>query len=363
MNKGRSVSPIWPAEREAPEMTRSASERGRHLRMVSGARHLSDSKTEQWIREGWAEARERRDNGVSPLPSAREWASEALDDPPSGEEEVVQGAAPETSRHAQRIIRPWSGLLERALEQEVFPRLLEARRAAEPKAEAAPSAAELGDFVELILADDMAGARGLVEAILRRGFGRTAMLDDLFAPAARRLGVLWEEDRVDFTTVTLGILLLDRLMHETELEAPACHGAPGHDRRALLLPVPGDQHNFGVSVVADVFRGGGWHVWSGKAAARPELLRLVRREAFHVVGFSSTSERLVGQLPSCIRAVRRASRNPDIRVLVGGKYFLENPGEAAAVGADAMARNAREALICANRFVAEMISIDCQAST
>ena len=360
MEKGRTASAMWPAEHEerGRPAGRLAGERAGYLRVVAEPEPepepVGRNKAGRWIREG-----NGRDGEVLPLPSAQAWASEDQDAlPPAMMKPALEAQTP------QRIIRPWSDLLERALELEIFPRLLKTCRAAaeETAPEAAPSGGELDAFMDFILADDMTGARAVVQDILRRSIGRAALLDDLFAPAARRLGVLWEQDLCDFATVTLGILRLDQMMHETDGDELVGHPVPGHDRRALLMPVPGEQHNFGVSMLSDVFRRGGWHVWSGNATSRPELLRLVRREAFHVIGFSAATQRLVGLLPSCIRAVRRASRNPEIRVLVGGKYFLDNPGEAAAMGADATARDARDALSCADRLVSEMGSVDRQVS-
>ena len=364
MEKGRIAEVLWPAERAGlgtvghanPARQKASRKPAEYLRVVPLER-LAGSKTETWLNEGRAAARAGFTN-YSPTEYNYDSYHEASGNPP----------AHPAAHEPDKIIRPWSNLLEQALESEVFPRLLEAQRAGGVTANRAisrdgPTGAEIGSFVGFILAEAMTEARALAQAILQRGIGRTALLDDLFAPAARRLGELWEQDSCDFAAVTLGILRLDQMMHETETENAECHGLYGHDRRALLMPVPGDQHSFGIGVVADTFRGGGWHVWSGRAATRPELLRLVRRESFHLIGFSSTNQRLVGQLPSCIRAVRQASRNRHIRVMVGGKYFLDHPDQVAAVGADAMASDARDALNQANALISALAGADGHTST
>jgi methylmalonyl-CoA mutase cobalamin-binding subunit len=360
MDEQRAAEAVWLNEHDAVQQADAGARKAPDYQRLTP--EAPRSKTTAWISEGhtgrmgFSGQPQRGVNSDSPSIHAR-----SDDDAAPGrrfDDSVGQNPAFGREHHRQKIIRPWSNLLERALELEVFPRLLEARRAGAAEAShAVLGSAEIEEFVGLILAETMAPASEMVRTLLRR-IERTALLDELFAPAARRLGVLWEQDRCGFADVTLGILRLDRMMHEIEAEEAAPHFPRRHDRRALLMPVPGDQHSFGIGMVADAFRRGGWHVWSGKTVTRPELLRLVRRETFHVVGFSSTNERLVGQLPSCIRAVRRASRNPGIRVMVGGRYFLGHPDQVAVTGADALARDARDALRQANGLLAALAAAD-----
>lgn len=52
-----------------------------------------------------------------------------------------------------------------------------------------------------------------------------------------------------------------------------------------------------------------------------------------------------------IEAARGASRNRDLIVMVGGPLFIENPELVALVGADATARDAKEAVLRADAMV------------
>jgi MerR family transcriptional regulator, light-induced transcriptional regulator len=118
---------------------------------------------------------------------------------------------------------------------------------------------------------------------------------------------------------------------------------PHGGRRALLVPVPGEQHTFGLVMVAEFFRRAGWDVWSGPPASRGELVRIVRNEWFAVVGFSASCDTRLDALAAGIHAVRRASRNPAVGVLVGGPVFVEHPELATLIGADATAVDGRQA--------------------
>ncbi len=72
-------------------------------------------------------------------------------------------------------------------------------------------------------------------------------------------------------------------------------------------------------------------------------MQLVRSEWFAVVGLSVASETRIDALANGIRALRRASRNRAIGVLVGGPLFLAHPELVGHVGADATALDGGQA--------------------
>ena len=71
-------------------------------------------------------------------------------------------------------------------------------------------------------------------------------------------------------------------------------------------------------MVTEFFRRAAWVVWSGAPAPGPELVGIVRDHWFDIVGFSLAYEGRLEALRIGIRNVRRASHNPNIRVMVGG---------------------------------------------
>ncbi len=58
------------------------------------------------------------------------------------------------------------------------------------------------------------------------------------------LGYLWEEDHCSIIDVTLGVGRLQQVLRELSPEFQQYRGLPDMRRRALLLPVPGEQHTF-----------------------------------------------------------------------------------------------------------------------
>ena len=174
---------------------------------------------------------------------------------------------------------------------------------------------------------------------------------DLLAPAARRLGEMWDDNVCDFTEVTVGLWRLQNTMRDLspffQRSAANCPNAP----RALLVPLPGEDHTFGLSMMFEFFRRASWDAWSGPVASSADLRGMVQREWIEVIGFSLACDEKLDVVRTEIRSVRRASMNPGLGVLVGGPGFAANPSLSAEVGADGTATDGRQAVLQAQALL------------
>ena len=248
-------------------------------------------------------------------------------------------------------------VLSQAIEHEIIPRLMLAHRAPDEclsavvAIESPVSAEDVRAFAKLVLAPDENVAQACIEAMRVRGISVETIYLDLLAPVARYLGEQWELDLCDFTEVTVGLGRLQQVLREL---SPA-FGQSNHQpsgRSVLLLPGPGEQHTFGLVMVAEFFRRAGWDVGGGPWEAGADPVLMVQREWFDVVGFSLGNETQVDELAACIKAVRAAALNKSICVIVGGPIFIERPEFVAYVNADAAATNGSHAPELAGQLVA-----------
>jgi len=233
--------------------------------------------------------------------------------------------------------------LLRTIEGEIVPRLVLARRAAQATAAAdagagsRPDDADVTELVRLLLAHDVGVASAYVETVRQRGASWEAVCLCLLAPAARELGLLWDADECDFMQVTVGLCRLHHLLRELSRAFRFESVQPKIERNILLAPLPGDQHTFGITLVAQFLRKAGWQVFSESSGTTEELLEVLRTHWFVAVGLSVGSETRVDELARVIQAVRHASRNRSVGILVGGPLLVARPELAALVGADATA--------------------------
>lgn len=95
------------------------------------------------------------------------------------------------------------------VEREIIPRLVASHPLAGKhggnRGSGEITAEEIDEFAPLSLQVEADHLLDYVEGILNRGVGIDTVMVDLLAPAARRLGEYWEEDRCDFVDVTMGL--------------------------------------------------------------------------------------------------------------------------------------------------------------
>ncbi len=250
--------------------------------------------------------------------------------------------APESELRMARLVR--------TIEGEIVPRLVLARRTAQAPCDAdasqlgAPDALDVKELVRLLLAHDAGVASAYVDAVRHRGASLEIICLQLLAPAARELGLRWEEDECDFMQVTVGLCRLHQLLRELSPEFRADDLEPAVGRRILLAPLPGEQHTFGITLVAQFLRRAGWDVWHEFPAADTDILEVLRQNWFAVVGLTVGIDTRLDAVTAIIAAIRRCSRNPGVGVLVGGPLLVSKPEIAAMVGADATAADGHEAV-------------------
>ncbi len=206
--------------------------------------------------------------------------------------------------------------------------------------------------------DPAAAAAACVAGCRAQGVAVEAICLDLLSATARHLGDLWVEDRCSFTEVTLAAVHLHRLLHAMASGADAvgrdagAEGGGAATGLALLVAAPGEQHSLGLSMLSDFFRGAGWQVQNPAVTGPADAARVVAARPVDLIGFSLGAEVHLPRLAPCVAAVRRASRNRDIIVMVGGPAFLDRPELAIRLGADDTARDAAEALTRAAALLA-----------
>ncbi len=234
----------------------------------------------------------------------------------------------------------------RTLELDVIPRLAQSHRMPMRSANHAalpPTLAEIEAFSACLVDGSEAGIRVAVDGFRSRGVTVESLYVDLFAPAARHLGGLWDSDLCDFATVTVGLGRLQRLLRELSPAFGAEVEHPRNGRRAMLAQPNDEQHSFGLSMVAEFFRRAGWEVHGGPGGAASDPTARVREEWFDMVGLSIGSEARLSWLERSVATLRQASRNRALVIIVGGPLFTLHPDWVERVGADGTALEARAA--------------------
>ncbi|MEA1617947.1 cobalamin-dependent protein [Erythrobacter sp. T5W1-R] len=241
------------------------------------------------------------------------------------------------------------------IESEIIPRLLMAHNAGGPGSDAAHpgliDGTDINRFALLPLRLEAAGLLEEVDALIERGASVEAICVELLAPAARRLGEMWDRDECDFIDVTMGLWRLQEVMREISARSPSRRFPYPESRSALFSPMPGDIHTFGSQMIEEVFARAGWQSEALVNPERRELLDRVAHIPFDIIGLTLTRDCPSAALGNLIRAIRSVSANPHVAVIIGGRVVNENPSIVAEAGADGTGHDALSALELAEQLI------------
>jgi len=124
----------------------------------------------------------------------------------------------------------------------------------------------------------------------------------------------------------------------------------------LIAPEPGELHRLGAALDSAVLARAGWAPQSAFPEHDNALSDIVSATWFDVLDLSLSPafrrEQELPRLTKTIAEARRASRNPGLVVVVGGRIFLEEASAGAEVGADNASATAQNV----NRTILRTIS-------
>ena len=245
----------------------------------------------------------------------------------------------------------------RSMELELIPRLLNhARSTSAPVEHATTRGVSISEndvqrFVEACLSHDEERCPAIVTGFIDAGAPLERLCLDLLTPAARALGTLWEDDEVDFLEVTLGLGRMQRVVRDLGRRVAAETPMSDDAGQAFICGMPDEQHSLGIAMVAEFFVADGWGVTVGPPLGAEEVMHEVAAHWYDVIGLSAGVTERIPKITEVIHAIRQASLNADLAVMVGGRAFLDRPELVSSVGADASAPDAAQGPMVARTLV------------
>jgi methanogenic corrinoid protein MtbC1 len=254
-------------------------------------------------------------------------------------EKSFWGSAPEAFPSEQRLkLTPDRPPLESdgradllaTIHEKIIPQLVLAHRAelvreaSCPDSRPPPTVQEVAAFAVIAVQDDLPAALAFIEVLASQGIALEAVLLHLVAPAARLLGEQWLDDLRSFTEVTIGLGVLQRVVH---VLGPSFAPEVGHRGVVVLVAAPNEQHTLGIYLLGEFLRRDGWGVQVQPNMAPDELITLVESQPLEMVGISVSNSHLLAPVSDLIASIKRAPLNADMAVMVGGSCQLRDDAE------------------------------------
>ena len=240
------------------------------------------------------------------------------------------------------------------IESQIIPRLMDAHPGQGLQTSDGPAAsrqfteAELEVFSTICLSNDPEESLQHVKNIIAQGVSLESIFLDLITPAARWLGRQWEEDKMDFTAVTHGLMRMHQITRNLGYVNTQSPQTGSEVKRILLACTPGSMHILGLVIVAEFFRGDGWQVVLDIAPTEISLVQALKREWFDMIGLSVGLVEQLAELPSLIAKLKSQALNPSTLVILGGPATLLSAEIVTKSGADGVAAQADLAVELAN---------------
>ncbi len=204
----------------------------------------------------------------------------------------------------------------------------------------------MAEFADLLLAVDEHAPMDLIRELEAEIGGIVPLYASLFEPAARRLGDLWSEDLRSEFEVTLALCRLQSAVRLLGGEAVRSLVIPAQVPLVLIAPEPGELHRLGAAMDSEVMWDAGWAPHSAFPTSDGALQDLVSATWFDVLDLSLSGafrrEDWLPRMATTIAGARRASRNPALVVVVGGRVFVEEQDAGSRVGADIASKTSRD---------------------
>jgi methanogenic corrinoid protein MtbC1 len=207
-------------------------------------------------------------------------------------------------------------------------------------------------YLQALLQGDRRAAMAVVDDAVQRDMGVRALYLEVFQPAMREIGRLWQENRITVADEHLATAITQAAM--ARLYDQLFAGAAAHGPLLLAACADQERHELGLRMICDVLEMEGWDtIFLGASVPVEDLVRMVLDRKPEVVALSASIAPHVARVREAVRAIRLAVPHDGPMIVVGGRAFGDDPGLAARLGADLTARDALEATeVLKERFAA-----------
>jgi methanogenic corrinoid protein MtbC1 len=204
-------------------------------------------------------------------------------------------------------------------------------------------------FLLALLEGRKRDALALVLAAAETGTSIPDLHQDVLARVQAEIGWMWQAGEIHAGEEHLGTRIIEEALVLLRARLPRRDPV---GRSVLVASIEGNLHDIGARIVADRFELEGWTVhFLGANVPTPDLVRSVQDLSADVLALSVELGLSARATARAIDAVH-ANPGPRVPILVGGLLFDSVPGLWRTVGADAHAKDLREAVIAAERLVA-----------
>ena len=197
-----------------------------------------------------------------------------------------------------------------------------------------PTDEEIEALCQALLSDSEAAGDRIILAARRDGVPIEVIHLSYVAAAARKLGELWDQDKISFAQVTVASSRLYRIIRGLKrVLMPTDKRIRSAGAVAISL-VPDETHTIGIEIASDLFVRAGWDVELLIGMKIDEIIAAIEKRPFDAVMIVAQTDRSVADLLSLSVAIKIAQ--PAARLVLAGNVIDHVEDIDVMVGADAV---------------------------
>ena len=215
--------------------------------------------------------------------------------------------------------------------------------------DSSPRAPLARTYLTALLKGNRRDAVAIVESAVREGVSIRDLYLQVFQPAQREVGRLWQNNIISVAEEHYCTASTQALMAQFY---PQILATPRTGRKVVVACVGSELHEIGTRMVADFFEMDGWDgLYIGASTPAAALVDLVCRERPDLVALGITMTYHLSTARDLIGRLRSDSRCANVKVIVGGYVFQDRPDLWRFIGADGAATDAAAAVALGNSLI------------
>jgi methanogenic corrinoid protein MtbC1 len=193
----------------------------------------------------------------------------------------------------------------------------------------------LARFTDAILSGESRTASAIAFHAHDEGRPVQSVYLDIFEPALRKVGALWEANKISVAEEHMATAVVQSILPEFFSLIPAAEIERGH---VIVTGVQGELHGIGAHMIADMLQADGWTVrLLGPNTPPGGIVRLIERQRAGVLGMSAATLLSIPSVTELIEAVHQEFGRERPHIIVGGGAFRSLPDLWREIGADGYA--------------------------
>lgn len=204
-------------------------------------------------------------------------------------------------------------------------------------------------YLSLLLKAKRKEAQSLIDDLVKDGQPISSIYEHIFEATQYELGVLWQTNKITVAHEHFCTAATQLIMSSLY---PLIFNSQKKGHKMLACSVSGGSHELGIRMISDFFEMDGWDTYyMGASMPDTNIISAVKEQQASMLAISVTMPFDISKVENLINKIRSDETIAQLKIIVGGPPFNQQPGLWKRVGADGWASNAREAVVLANQMI------------